>query len=278
MMQTNNIIPIVCVVKEIIQQTEDVKTFRLVDTLGKRPFDFMPGQCVMISVPSIASGESMISITSSPDEKNFIELSVKNVGQVTSALHSIEVGQNVLIRGPLGNSFPVDSEFLNKDIIIIGGGIGIAPVRSVINHIVANRDNYKSLTIVYGVKNEDNFVNKEDIDNLWANAKDTRVCLTIDRINKNWSGNVGFVPDFVEKLNLNPSSTVVMCGPPIMIKLTLERLLKLGFEKTNIYTTLEMRMKCGIGKCGRCNIGNKYVCKDGPVFRMDQLEYLPDEY
>ena len=275
-MDTNNIIPIVCRIEKIVEQTSDVKTFYVVGKDGKKPFEHKCGQCAMISIPPY--GEAMISITSSPTVKEYLEFSIKKVGTLTSILHEIEEGQDILVRGPLGHPFPADTEFLGKDMIIIGGGIGIAPVRSVIDYILDNRQNYKSLTIVYGARNEENFVCKNEIENVWKKAPDTNVCLTVDGVYKNWDGNVGFVPDYIEKLNLNTEATVILCGPPIMIKLTLDKLLKMGFKKQNIYTTLEMRMKCGIGKCGRCNIGNKYICKDGPVFRMDELEYLPDEY
>lgn len=276
-MDTKNLIPIVCKVKKIISQTDDVKTFVVVNLEDKKPFIHKPGQCAMISLPPY--GEAMISITSSPTNNDYLEFSIKNVGSLTSMLHQIDEGQQILVRGPFGRPFPVESDLLNKNLIIIGGGIGIAPVRSVINYVLDNRHNYKSLNIVYGTRNETQFVNYDEIINVWKNAENTFVHLTIDKkIGNNWNGNVGFIPDFVEKLNFNNSSTVILCGPPIMIKLTLNKLLSMGFKKENIYTTLEMRMKCGIGKCGRCNIGNKFVCKDGPVFRMDELEYLPDEY
>ncbi|MBQ7307417.1 MAG: FAD/NAD(P)-binding protein [Clostridia bacterium] len=274
-MNTDNIIPIVCKVIGIDEQTEDIKTFKVVGLDNKKPFVHIPGQCAMISIPPF--GEAMISITSSPTNEDYLEFSIKKVGSLTSVLHDIEVGQNVLIRGPLGNGFPIN-EFKNKNLIIIGGGIGIAPVRSVINYVLDNREDFKNLDIVYGVRNENSFVYLDEINSIWQNSPNTKVHLTVDGILKNWTKNVGFVPDFVEKLNFDSSSTVILCGPPIMIKLTLNKLLNLGFKKENIYTTLEMRMKCGIGKCGRCNIGNKYVCKDGPVFRMDELEDLPNEY
>lgn len=274
-MDAKNIIPIVCKVIDITNQTDDVKTFKVVGLDDKKPFYHIPGQCAMISLPPY--GEAMISITSSPTNNDYLEFSIKKVGSLTTVLHNIEIGQNILIRGPLGNGFPIQN-FENKNLIIIGGGIGIAPVRSVINYVLDNRNNFGNLDIVYGVRNEESFVNKQEIDNLWSVSPNTKVHLTVDGVLKNWSKNIGFIPDFVEKLNLNPTSTVILCGPPIMIKLTLNKLLNLGFDKKNIYTTLEMRMKCGIGKCGRCNIGNKYVCKDGPVFRMDELDYLPDEY
>lgn len=275
-MDARNIIPIVCKVEKITTQTSDIKTFRIVGLDGKKPFIHMPGQCAMISIPPY--GEAMISITSSPTNKDFLEFSIKKVGTLTTVLHQIQEGQQILVRGPLGRPFPVDTEFKQNNLIIIGGGIGIAPVRSVINYVIDNRSEYKSMDIIYGARNEEMFVNYEEINSVWKNTLNTKVHLTVDSVLHNWNGNVGFIPDFVEKLSLNPNSIVILCGPPIMIKLTLKKLLDCGFEKKNIYTTLEMRMKCGIGKCGRCNIGNKYVCKDGPVFRLDELEYIPDEY
>lgn len=142
----------------------------------------------------------------------------------------------------------------------------------------AKRENYGDVTIIYGARSADDLVDIAEIQNEWEKEKGFRVCLTIDRAQEGWNGHVGFVPAYVKELNVDTNATAVLCGPPIMIKFTLAELLQEGFKKDRVYTTLEMRMKCGIGKCGRCNVGDKYVCKDGPVFRMDELDELPDEY
>ncbi len=256
--------------------TDDVKTFRVVSVDGTIPFKHKPGQCAMLSIPGV--GEAMFSITSSPTNTEFMEFSIKKCGCLTKWLHQMDVGQEICIRGPYGNSFPVDTEFLRKDLIFIAGGIGLAPLRSVINYCRDNRDDYEHIDIVYGARSKGDLVDYQEIINEWQVDEDINVYLTIDNPQDDWSGHVGFVPSYVKELGLSKTSTVVVCGPPVMIKFTLQALQELGFTKAQVYTTMEMRMKCGVGKCGRCNIGNKYVCKDGPVFRCDQLDELPDEY
>ena len=230
----------------------------------------------MVSIPGV--GEAMFSITSSPTNKEFLEFSIKKCGCLTTWLHAMEVGQEVTVRGPYGNPFPVETEFKGKDMLFIAGGIGLAPLRSVINYIRDNRANYGKVDIVYGSRSMDDLVDFNEIKTEWMNEPDFNVHLTIDRPQPEWDGHVGFVPAFVEELGFDTNKTAVLCGPPIMIKFTLASLIKLGFDKTQVYTTLELRMKCGVGKCGRCNVGDKYVCKDGPVFRCDQLDELPNEY
>ncbi len=275
-MINDTLIPSVAVVTDIRTDTQDVKTFRVVTQDGKKPFDHKPGQCAMLSIPGV--GEAMFSITSSPTVKEYLEFSIKKCGCLTSWLHMIEPGQEICIRGPYGNSFPVDTDFADKDLLFVAGGIGLAPLRSVINYCRANRENYRHIDVVYGARSMDDLVDYQEIISEWQKEEDMNVYLTIDRPQEGWNGHVGFVPNYVTELGFDKTRTVIICGPPIMIKFTLAGLTTLGFEKSQIYTTMEMRMKCGVGKCGRCNIGNKYVCHDGPVFRLDQLSELPDEY
>jgi sulfhydrogenase subunit gamma (sulfur reductase) len=275
-MQKEELIPKVGVVTEIRQETPDVKTFRVVGTDGRKLFEHIPGQCAMLSVPGI--GEAMISITSSPTVEEYMEFSVKKVGVLTSWLHAMETGQEILVRGPYGNGFPVDTTFKGKDLLFIAGGIGLAPLHSVINYVRARRENYGHIDIVYGSRSKEDLVDLEEIKNEWMQEKDMNVYLTIDREEEGWDGHVGFVPSYVQELNFPTTETAVICGPPVMIHFTLQGLKALGFTDSQVFTTMEMRMKCGIGKCGRCNIGDKYVCKDGPVFSFDELGELPDEY
>lgn len=276
-MTNENLIPKIGIVTDIRKDTPDVKTFRVVGTDGKKLFKHMSGQCAMVSIPGV--GECMFSITSSPTNEEFMEFSIKKCGCVTEVIHSIEEGQYITVRGPYGTPFPVEGEdFKGKDLLFIAGGIGLAPLRSVINYVRHYRSNYGKVVVVYGARSKDDLVDIEEIQNEWKKEKDFEVYLTIDRPQEGWDGHVGFVPAYVKELGLDPTMTAVLCGPPIMIKFTLQGLLELGFSKTRVYTTLELRMKCGIGKCGRCNVGDKFVCKDGPVFRMDQLDELPDEY
>jgi NAD(P)H-flavin reductase len=231
----------------------------------------------MLSVPGIS--EAMISITSSPTNKEYMDFSVKKCGCLTEWLHAMEEGQMITVRGPYGRHFPVDDELAGKNLVFVAGGIGLAPLRSVINYVRDNRDKYGRVDIIYGSRSKEDLVYYDEIVNEWMNTPDFHVHLTIDREQENWDGHVGFVPNYIAEVGLNPVNTcALMCGPPIMIKFSLPNLVQAGFEKTQIFTTMELRMKCGIGKCGRCNIGNKYVCKDGPVFRFDQLDELPAEY
>ena len=270
------LIPKIGVITDIRIDTPDVKTFRVLTPDGKKPLIHKPGQCAMLSIPGV--GEAMFSITSSPTNEEYMEFSIKKCGCVTEWLHSAEVGQEVTIRGPYGNDFPVDTEFAGKDLLFIAGGIALAPLRSVINYVRHYKDRYGKIDIVYGARSKEDLVDYNEIIEEWMKDEGVEVHLTIDREQPNWDGHVGFVPNFVKELGFSTDKTVILCGPPIMIKFTLAGLMEMGFSKEQIYTTLEMRMKCGIGKCGRCNVGSKFICKDGPVFRFDQLDELPDEY
>ena len=273
----DNIIPMLGVVTDIRTDTPDIKTFRVEAVGGGKCFEHKPGQCAMLSIPGV--GEAMFSITSSPTVPDYQEFAIKKCGCVTEWLHHMDVGQQITIRGPYGKPFPVDDELKNKDLLFIAGGVGLAPLHSVINYVLHNRPNYGKVDIVYGSRSKEDLLDLPEIQSVWADPKSgMNVHLTIDREQEGWDGHVGFVPNFVKELDFDPSRTVLVCGPPIMIKFVLEALTELGFEKTQIYTTMELRMKCGVGKCGRCNIGDKYVCKDGPVFRFDELDELPAEY
>jgi NAD(P)H-flavin reductase len=275
-MNNETLIPKLGVITDVRQDTPDIKTFRVVSPEGKKLFEHRPGQCAMVSIPGV--GEAMFSITSSPTNTEFMEFSIKKCGCLTTWLHQAEVGQQVTVRGPYGNPFPVDDVFAGKDLLFVAGGVGLAPLRSVINYCRHYRDRYGKIDIVYGSRSKDDLLDYQEIINEWATDNGVNVHLTIDREQEGWDGHVGFVPNYVKELGFDTNKIAVLCGPPIMIKFTLEGLRSLGFEKTQVYTTLELRMKCGVGKCGRCNVGSKYVCKDGPVFRFDQLDELPNEY
>ena len=275
-MNSEPLIPMVAVVTDIRVDTPDVKTFRVVGLDGKKPFVHVPGQCAMLSMPGV--GEALFSITSSPTNRDYLEFSIKKCGCVTDWLHGMEPGQQITLRGPYGNGFPVESDFLGRDLLFIAGGIGLAPLRSVINYVLDNRADYGTVDIVYGSRSADDLVQLKEIREVWMNAENVNVHLTIDREQEGWDGHVGFVPNYVKELGFDVNKTALVCGPPIMIKFTLAGLQELGFSTEQVYTTLELRMKCGIGKCGRCNVGSKYVCKDGPVFRCDELNELPNEY
>ncbi len=266
--------PDICVIKDVIDETPDVKSFIITGENGSKPFEHKPGQCAMLSYPG--AGEAMFSI-SSPPEAEDLRFSVKRYGSFTDFLHEMRQGREIAVRGPYGRPFPVE-EFDKKDLVFIAGGIGLAPLRPVIETCLANREKYGKITVIYGARSYADLVFKDDLFGKWKNAANTDVFVTTDKPDGTWSGHVGFVPQYVSEINPDSSATVILCGPPVMIKFTAAALEKLGFEKNRVYTTLEMKMKCGVGKCGRCNIGSKYVCRDGPVFRLDELDDLPDEY
>ena len=270
--RSNDLEPMVGKVVKILEESTDVKTFRISTLDGKKPFAPKPGQLGMFSLPMI--GEAMFSVTNQGDD--YIDMAIKKTGELTDALHEIEEGQEIGIRGPYGNGFPL--EYLKgKDIVFIAGGIGLAPVRSVIMHCLKNRADYGKLTIIYGARSVEDLCFKDDLFDNWPKEENTQVYVTIDRPQEGWEGHVGFVPDYIKEIAPNPQIAII-CGPPVMIKFSLPALTGLGFQSDDVITTLELRMKCGIGKCGRCNIGHKYVCLDGPVFTLTQLNEMPNEY
>ncbi|MFQ3550124.1 MAG: FAD/NAD(P)-binding protein [Armatimonadota bacterium] len=267
--------PQLAVIEQIITETSDTKTFKAVfmNPECREAFHYEPGQFQEISVFGV--GEATFCLTSSPSRKGSIEFSVKKVGSVTSALHDMSEGEIIGIRAPFGNFFPY-YEWKGKKLLFIGGGIGMAPLRSLLNFCIDNSSDYERIQVIYGARSPEDLCYKYEFDE-WARKADLK--LTVDNGDDNWKGNVGFVPAYLKDLSPSPENTIaITCGPPIMIKFVLVELENLGFKPEQIYTTLEMKMKCGIGKCGRCNIGSKFVCLDGPVFSLAELNELPPEF
>lgn len=255
---------------DIFEETPDVKTFRLSCEIS-----YKPGQFGLYSV--FKEGEAAFCISSSPTQKGYIECSVKKVGKVTSALHNLDIGDKIGFRGPYGNSFPIEL-FRRKHLLFIGGGIGLAPLRSLLLYCLDKREDFSDITLLYGARSVDCLVYKRELSE-WKNK--INIVLTVDPEGEtsDWDGKVGFVPKVLEELSPKTDDTfVITCGPPIMIKFVCQALEKLGFSGEKIITTLEMKMKCGVGKCGRCNIGKTYICKDGPVFSLLQIKNMPNEF
>lgn len=267
----NPLVPQKARIIKIVQETPDVKTFHVTSKQGK-PFQCGPGQLAMLSLLQV--GEAMFSITSQGED--YLEFSIKKTGLLTDALHEVEEGHVVGIRGPYGNGFPLEM-IQGKDLLFIAGGIGLAPVRSLINYCLQNRKDYGTLQLIYGARSPSDLCFKQDIFHLWP-EQGLDIQVTVDQGDQDWQGSIGFVPAFLKELQPKPpGKIVVLCGPPLMIRFVMESLDEMGFEHDKIITTLEKRMKCGIGKCGRCNIGSLYVCMDGPVFTLAELEGMPLE-
>ncbi len=251
------------------KESETVKTYRL-----KAEKSFKPGQFFQVSV--LGAGEAPISVSSSPAEKRLIELTVRNIGKVTSVIHNLTMNDSLGLRGPFGNFFPVE-DLEQKDLIFVAGGIGLAPLRSLIKGIIESRNNYGRMQLLYGARTQDDLIFKDDLKK-WLVVKDFDILLTIDKPEKEWNGNVGVVTTLFNKIDLNSNNLAAfVCGPPVMMRYTIFKLVELGVAARNIFVTLERYMKCGVGKCGHCYIANKYVCTDGPVFTLEQLKEMKPE-
>ena len=280
-MNQNPYIPIPVEVVKIVTEvdTNDIKTFRLkfLNKEDEERFKYTPGQFGELSV--YGKGESPIGIASSPTQPGYVEFTVQKAGLVTSALHDLEEGARIGIRGPLGNSWPID--FLKgKNIVVVGGGFAFTTLRSLINYMLYkdHRSQFGNITVIYGARNPGLLLYKEELKD-WEARSDINTIITVDKGDAGWKGREGFVPTVCKEAAPNPENSVaVICGPPIMIRFTLPVFFDLKFEKPNILTSLEMRMKCGIGKCVRCNVGSKYVCKDGPVFSFEELDRIPRDF
>ncbi len=273
-MSSNIYLPHLATIIEIEAQTPDTTMLRVTldDPTLAQSFTYRPGQFAELSIFGV--GECPISIASTPTRKGFLEFCVRAVGQVTNALHELDVGSKIGVRGPYGNPFPL-SELEGRNLLFIGGGIGLAPLRSLINYVLDNRDHYGEVELIYGARSPQDLAFKDEL-KLWDEQEGVTVYLTVDRGDERWRGPVGFVPSFLREIAPSPQEKVAFtCGPPIMIKLVMEALEEMGFPPDHMVTTLEMKMKCGVGKCGRCNIGSRYICRDGPVFTLEQLKALP---
>ncbi len=277
MVPENPFIPYSATLMQVTKLTPDINlvNLQLDDPLLQEDFDYRPGQFAFLSAYGV--GEAPFGFVSLACRKTGIEFAVRRIGTVTYALHELELGAKIGIRGPFGNYFPL-GDYKGKNMFIIGGGIGMAPLRPIINFILDHRRDYGDLIIINGARTPADLVFANEFDP-WARAPNTRLELTVDRGDDKWQGRVALVPEVVTELKPSPLNTMaITCGPPIMIRFVLARLKELGFSDEQIVTTLEQKMKCGMGKCARCNVGNKYVCQDGPVFTFDQISKFLEQY
>ena len=280
---TNPYIPYSTKLDKVMVENEarDIKTLRLVfdDPADRKRFDFRAGQFAEVSMLGI--GESPIGMASSPLDADYVEFTVKRhaPGLVTNALHNAEPGCRLGLRGPLGNGYPLE-KMAGRDVVIIGGGFAVTTLRATLRYLMHPdiRPTFGMITVVYGARSMGELCYRQEFMN-WAKQPDIAVHLTVDQGAQGWSGKVGFVPAVVAEVRPEAHNAVcLVCGPPVMLKFTIPELLKLGFKPEDTYLSLEMRMSCGIGKCGRCNIGAHYVCVDGPVFSLAEVQNMTGEY
>lgn len=260
----NNHLPLQSKILSVKKQTPDTKTIRL----KVSNFNFTPGQFVMAGI--FGFGEAPFSISSSPSEKGYIDLTIRSVGNLSKTIFNQNIGNYLAIRGPFGNGFPI-YKFKQSNIIIVSGGCGLAPMHSIINYARDHKNYFRNMQIIYGTKTPEDILFNNEI-NSWK--KFAEVMITVDLPNKSWAGNTGLVTNLITDKTIGvDNSYTIMCGPPVMYHAVAEKLNNLGFSYDKIYVSLERNMQCGQGLCQHCTCGEKYVCTDGPVFTYNQLKY-----
>lgn len=266
--------PIIATVQETRQITATEKYYKIALDSGKE-LGHLPGQFVEVSILGV--GEAPISISSSPTQKGYFELGVRKVGNVTGAMHNLKAGDKIGIRGPFGTNFPFEIA-KGKDVLFVAGGIGLFPARSFINYVLHNRKDYKNVTILFGARTPSDRVFTDELAQ-WSKRDDVRFFETVDRGDPSWKGNTGVITTLFSKADIDAANTIcVIVGPPIMYKFAITEAKKSGIEDSNIYVSLERNMKCGVGKCGHCQINNLYCCQDGPVFKYSSVQPIPEAF
>jgi len=264
-----NYVPFDCKLVSVTALTKLEKLFRF-ERLDGKPFGQQPGQFMQISIPGF--GEAPISVSSSPTRGNYLELGVRKIGVLTSVMHDLKVGDRVGMRGPFGTFFPI-AELQKKDLLLIAGGCGLAPLRSLIQYVEDRRKEFGNVTILYGAKSPEDLMYQDELQ-IWKKSADIICQVTVDNKDEGscWDGDVGLITKLIPPLNIDPTSTVaVICGPPIMYKFVIEELNAKGLDSKSIVVSLERHMKCGVGKCGHCTIEHLYCCLDGPVFWLHDV-------
>ncbi|MCX5695499.1 MAG: FAD/NAD(P)-binding protein [Candidatus Omnitrophica bacterium] len=265
-MKKNIYQPVKAVIEEIIEESSTIKTFRL---KPEGDFSFSTGQFIELTVPGV--GEAPFTPSSDPGVKGSLDLTIMNAGEVTSKLHSLRKGDAVGLRGPYGKGYPLDT-FKGKDILIVGGGVGLAPLRSLLFSLFSKINNYNKVVLRYGARSPKDIVYKTSLPD-WAKMERVDVLVSVDIGEPAWQGNVGLVTTILGNAPIDFTNAVgIVCGPPIMMKFVTLKLLDIGFKPPDIYLSMEKSMSCGLGKCGHCRLGKYYACKDGPVFTYEQLK------
>lgn len=255
-----------------VEQTTDLERHFTLKMKEGGSMEFEPGQILEVSL--FGYGEIPIGFASSPTGKNTFDIVIRSVGRVSKAINKLEKGQSLYVRGPLGNGFNLD-KFRGHDILIVAGGIGLCPTRSLIQYIMDRKNEFKRFILFYGVKNPREQLFLEDLAR-WRKSGDVEYHETVDKADANWTGNVGVITTLFKKTQISPDTRAVICGPPVMFRFVIAELDKIGIPRSNVYVDLERRMKCGVGKCGHCQINDKYVCIDGPVFSYADIEHLEE--
>ena len=256
---------------DIKEETSNIKTFTI---RPKQDIGFRAGQFMDVTIPGV--GEAPFTPSSNHDVKGKLDFTIMSAGRVTKMLHGLKVGDTVGVRGPYGTAYPLDN-FKSKDVLIVGGGVGLAPLRALLYALFNDVNSYKKIMVKYGARTPKDIIYKNEIDSWRKKAGHVDVEITTDTGDDTWQGHVGIVTTILQDLNMDMNNaSAIVCGPPIMMKFVTFKLLDLGFKDNRIYLSMEKNMSCGIGKCGHCRVGPYYACKDGPVFTYDKLKDLPN--
>lgn len=259
-------------IERVISETPAIKTFVL---RPMEPLSFLAGQFMQVTVPGM--GECPFTPSSDPKKTESIEFSVMKAGTVTAKLHEMKAGEVLGVRGPYGKPYPL-KDYYNREVYIVGGGVGLAPLRSLLFALFHEVDNLKKIEVRFGARTPSDISYKKAIEN-WKKRKKTKIAMTVDAGEPGWKGNVGLVTTILKDGDVNVKNAVaIVCGPPIMMRFVTKRLLDMGFADKDIYLSMEKNMSCGIGKCFHCNLGKYFVCKDGPVFTWEQIKDIPDPW
>ncbi len=255
----------------VVTETSNIKTFTF---KPREPIPFKAGQFMDVSVPGI--GEAPFTPSSNHNISDKLDFTIMNVGRVTKLLHEMEKGKAVGLRGPYGTAYPIN-EWKNKEVFIVGGGVGLAPLRALLYALFNNVSDYKKIILKYGARTSKDIVYLNEIETWKRRAANVDIGITVDIGDGSWKGNVGLVTTVLKDSGVDINNAVgIVCGPPIMMKFVTFKLLDMGFKDSQIYLSMEKNMSCGIGKCGHCRVGPYYACKDGPVFTYDKLKELPN--
>ena len=272
---TSIYVPEIATITKIEQMSPTEKLFdiKIDNPESQKTFDFLPGQFVELTVFGL--GEAPFSIPSSPNNKDYFQLCIRDIGNVSGALHRMKPGDKIGIRGPFGKGYFPFEKMMGKDVMIVAGGLGLAPVMPLIHTILEDRENYERLIIIYGSIDPENILFKKDIEE-WKKRDDIELCLTVDNPDEAWQEEVGVCTNLIPGIDCGPDSYAVVCGPPVMYKFVVSEFEKKCIKPENIFLSLERRMECGVGKCNHCHVGNKLSCVDGPVFSLWEIRNLKE--